>query len=256
MIAIKNKIAYKRVYNWENDSIFENVWIELRSNTTSIKYFINVVYIPPQTRYGEYSQYFGSVTEIMCVREPNAKFIISGDFNFGASIEWCLYEGSCIPLTHNGEIATEFINMTAINELIQVNPFRNVNGRILDLLLTNTEVQVQSVQPLTNVNLHHPPFVFNFVASNLKFIRPIKFNKLNFFKSDYVMINNELDQMNWEELLANMNLDEMVEKFYAIIQNILNRYTSIIRPRNDEYPKWFTQKIIQLISDKKFFHDK
>lgn len=255
LVAIKNRIAYKRISNWENESIFENVWIELRCNSSIDKYFINVVYIPPQTKYDEYSRYFDSVTEVMCVREPNAKFIIVGDFNLGASIEWYPFEGSCIPLTHNGEIATELINMAAVNELKQINSIRNVYGRTLDLLLTNTEISTHSVQPLTNVDLHHPPLGFNFVASNLKYIKPNKSNKLNFFKADYIMINNELEQLNWDGIFAHSNLDEMVDKFYEVIQKIITRYTPIIRPKKDNYPKWFTQKIIKLISDKKFFHD-
>lgn len=256
LMAIKNGLAYKRVSDWENKSNFENVWIELRSNAITDKYFINVVYIPPQTRYDEYSRYFDSVTELMCVREPNAKFLIVGDFNLGASIEWYLFEGSCISLSHNGETASELINTMAINELKQMNSIRNSNGRILDLLLTNTEVTIHPSEPLTNVDSHHPPFVFNFVASNIKFIKPVKSTKLNFYKANYFMINNELSQLNWDEIFAGLNLHDMVDKFYVVLHSIINRYTPIIHPKDDRYPKWFTQKIIQLISDKKFFHDK
>lgn len=256
LVAIKNGLAYKRVSEWENESNFENVWIELRSNSLTDKYFINVVYIPPQTKYDEYSRYFDSITEIMCMREPNAKFLIVGDFNLGASIEWYLFEGSCIPLSHNGETASELVNTMAINELMQMNSIRNINGRILDLLLTNTDISIHSAQPLTNIDSHHPPFIFNLVASNLKFIKPKKTIKLNFYKANYFMINNELSQLHWEEIFAGLNLDDMVNKFYEVLHSIINRYTPIIQPKDDRYPKWFTQKIIQLISDKKFFHDK
>lgn len=69
------------------------------------------------------------------------------------------------------------------------------------------------------------------------------------------MINNELDALNWDELFTNQNLDEMVNTFYEVINSIIERYTPVLRPKNDSYPKWFTQKIIQLISDKNYYRD-
>lgn len=88
LIAIKNFIPYKRHNAWEQNVPFENVWIEIKTSSTSQKLFINVVYIPPRSRYDNYQIYLDNLTEIMCAREPNAKFLILGDFNLGASVEW------------------------------------------------------------------------------------------------------------------------------------------------------------------------
>lgn len=198
LIAIKNNLVYRRIREWEQQTIFDNVWIELRNNSNiSKKTFINVDYIPPQTRFNDYSEYFDIVTEIICLREPNAKFIIAGDFNMGTSIEWLTYDRSCIPISHDGESASELINMLDLNDLKQINNLRNINGRTLDLLLTNSnEISLHSTNALSKVDSHHPPFLLNFNASDIKFIKPNKSINLIFFKANYFMINNEMQQIN------------------------------------------------------------
>lgn len=257
LIAIKSNLTYKRVDEWEKETTFENVWIELRSNSSNSKTFVNVVYIPPQSSYDNYSKYFDSLTEIMCVREPNARFIVVGDFNMGASIEWYSENGLCYPVFYDGEIASEFINVLALNDLRQLNSIRNMNGRTLDLVFTNTtEISLQSTQPLSKIDGHHPPFLLNFVTSDLKFGKTNKTIKYNYFKANYQMINNELSQLKWDDLFAGMNLDEIVNKFYEIVQNIIGRYTPVIIPKSDKYPKWFTKKLIDLITEKNLYHDK
>lgn len=40
LVALKNKIAYKRISEWENECNFENVWIELRCDSGSKKIFL------------------------------------------------------------------------------------------------------------------------------------------------------------------------------------------------------------------------
>lgn len=162
----------------------------------------------------------------------------------------------CSPLLHDGELATELINMKAINNLKQLKSVRNINGRILDLFLTNTsEISLHSIEPLSKFDEHHPPFVINFTASDLKFIKANKTKKYNFFKANYIMINYELSQLKWDNLFTNINLDKMVNKFYEVSYNIINWYTPIIQLKGNKYPKWFTQTIIQLISDKNFYYD-
>lgn len=96
LIAIKNHISYIRHRDWERETPFENVWIELNNKSKSHKMFVNVVYIPPRSTFQQYEKYFDFITEVMCAREPNANFFIFGDFNFGASIEWHPYLNECL----------------------------------------------------------------------------------------------------------------------------------------------------------------
>lgn len=91
LLAIKKFIPYKRHNEWENSVPFDNIWIEIKTKTNMEKLFINVIYIPPKTRFCDYQKYLDFLTEAMCAREPNAKFLILGDFNLGGSIEWFFF---------------------------------------------------------------------------------------------------------------------------------------------------------------------
>lgn len=260
LIAIKNSIPYKRYCDWENETAFENVWIEIKTKSYSQKIFVNVVYIPPSTRFDQYQKYFDVVTEIMCAREPNAKFLIMGDFNMGASIEWFVYNGECLALSHEGDIADDLINTLEITELNQLNHIRNNNHRILDLALSNTcdftLFPIPDFCELSRIDQQNPPFEIQLSSNDIKFMKPEKTIKLNFFKADYELINYELNCIDWDERLDFADVDNQIDAFYHSIENIINKFTPTILPKDDKYPKWFSKKLIELISDKNYFYDK
>lgn len=260
LIAIKNHIAYKRCYDWERDISFENVWIELKNKSNTEKTFINVIYIPPKSNFNQYQKYLDSLTEIMCAREPNAKFLILGDFNLGASIEWFFYNNECLALSHEGDTATEIINTLVMNELMQINFLRNSNHRILDLALTNsldfTLIPITEDSELSKIDIQHPPFEIQFLSKNLKFLKQNKTIKLNFFKANYELINYELNLIDWNSLLNVPDINVQVHKFYQVIENIIKRFTPTIIPKDDKYPKWFSKKLIELLKDKNYFYDR
>lgn len=259
LIAIKNHISYMRRSDWERELPFENVWIELKKKSNSPKMFINVIYIPPGTTLTEYEIYCDILTEIMCAREPNAKFLVFGDFNFGASIEWFPYMNECLAISHGGDRASEFLNTLAITESKQINHIRNINNRILDLVLTNCNTDdylLTAVNELSKIDAHHPPFEINIKIKDIKFISPIKTTKLNYFKADYELINYELDLIDWSMELEIRDINGQINRFYTIVNDIIQRFTPVLLPKDDKFPKWFSSKLIQLIDDKNYFHDK
>lgn len=102
LIAIK-KISSNRLGHWEREVPFDNIWIKI--NTISgKKIFINCIYINPSTKFDRYNQYFQQLNEIVNIREPNASFIIIGDFNLPC-IEWYPINNRCIALNHQGRHA-------------------------------------------------------------------------------------------------------------------------------------------------------
>lgn len=241
-------------FEWEQELPFESTWIEIKSKSSFNKLFVNAVYIPPNTKFEHYEKYLDSITEIMCAREPNAKFIVVGDFNMGASIDWISYFASS---QDNGKIANELINTIAINDLRQINHVRNTNGRILDLALTNINViSLFAATELSKVDTHHPAFDLQFTCNDLKYIVPKKTTKKNYFKANYGLINNRLDSIDWNALLEVSDINRQIDIFYKHLTVIIDKYTHIIQPRDDKYPKWFTKKLITFINDKNYFHDK
>lgn len=260
LIAIKNHISYLRHLDWERELPFDNVWVELKSNSKSQKIFINVVYIPPRTKFEHYEKYYDVITEIMCARKPDAKFLIFGDFNIGASIEWFPYMNECLALSHDGDIASDFVHKLPINDLKQINHIRNANNRILDLVLTNLssdEYMLTSSTEISKIDSHHPPFELKFTTKDIEFITPIKTPKLNFFKANFELINYyELSRIDWNTVLNVSNVNDKLDKLYEIVGDIIHRFTPVIFPKDDKFPKWFSKKLIELINDKNYFMDK
>lgn len=259
LIAIKNRISYLRRSDWEKQIPFDNVWVEIKSNLGSQKLFLNAVYIPPRTKFEQYEKYYDTITEIMCAHEPNAKFIIFGDFNIGAAIEWFPYMNECLALSHDGDIANEFLRTLEITDLKQINRIRNGNNRILDLVLTNLDTDEFMLTPaieISKIDTHHPPFELKIETKDTKFIKPIKTPKLNYFKANYELINYELSKIDWKTILDNPDVNEQLDRFYTIISEIIQRFTPLIMPKNDKFPKWFSNRLIKLINDKNYFLDK
>lgn len=258
--AIKNYIPYKRRYDWENESPFDNVWVEIKTKSAAQKLFINVVYIEPRAKFEQYQSHLDAITVIMCAHEQNAKFILLGDYNLADSIQWFFYDGECLPLSHEGNIATEVINTLEITELKQINFLRNVKQRILDLVLTNSNdislCEIPENDELSKIDPLHPPFSLQFEAKDVKFMKSDKTSKLNFFKAQYELINYELSKINWNEEFAGLNIDQQVGVFYKLIESIIDRFTPVIAPKGEDYPKWFSMKLITLIKDKNYFLDK
>lgn len=189
LIALKNYISYSRIYDWERVVPFDNIWISIKCENTHDPLFINVVYIPPSSRYDQYDKYFDNLNEIICNAGPNAKFLILGDFNMGASITWQTTNQECLVLSYEGNISTELMNTLSLNDLKQFNYLRNKLQRILDYALSNIdelELYDSSTSALSIIDPHHIPFCVSLSSIQVKYITPQKTNKLNFFKANYV----------------------------------------------------------------------
>lgn len=109
LVAIKNNISANRIFEWENELPFENVWLMLNLKQTNKKIYINVPYIPPNSKHDVYEAYYEHYTRIMCNVKPNNDFIICGDLNIN-QISWCNAGPYCIPIAHEGKIASDLLN--------------------------------------------------------------------------------------------------------------------------------------------------
>lgn len=77
--------------------------------------------------------------------------------------------------------------------------------------------------------------------------------KFNFFKANYTSINNELNEVHWNQLLTEVDVNKAVDNFYSIIRGIIAKHTPKITPKIDQFPKWFSSKLIQLIHEKEYY---
>ena len=179
LIAIKSNISAIRMNQWERELPFENVWLAINQKKSNKKLFVNVVYIPPNTKHDSYSLYFDHYSNIVCNAKPDSEFLILGDFNI-STISWINIGSHCMALTHEGRIATDLLNTLEISGLNQTNHITNSNGRILDLVLSNMDnIQVSNTDALSKVDPHHPTLSIEISNSEIKFLKTIKTPKIN-----------------------------------------------------------------------------
>lgn len=123
LIAIKKNISASRVKNWELEVPFDNVWLKINSNNSK-KIFINCIYINHGTVFERLNTYLQQLNEIVNLREPDANFIIMGDFNLSI-IQWLQVSNRCVAVNYGGRLANELLDTLLLTNLNQVNPILN-----------------------------------------------------------------------------------------------------------------------------------
>lgn len=140
LLAIKNNISAIRLTDWENETLFDNVWIKINTSGNS-KILINTIYIPPWASFDHVKTYYEQISDIVNTREPYSRVILLGDFNL-ASIDWFTSGDHQIPIRYEGRIATEFHDTLISTNLSQKNGIKNKFSRTLDLILSNMDIQL------------------------------------------------------------------------------------------------------------------
>lgn len=255
LISLKRNISASRMKHWELEVPFDNVWVKINTNCSK-KIFINCIYINHESSFDRLNLYLRQLNEIINIREPNAKFLILGDFNLSC-IQWEWADNRCIALNYEGRLANELIDTLILTDLAQMNFIKyNVHGnqRILDLVLTNmTGIRTTRVNGVVKEDDFHPAFTIMLNTKSIKFMKNSKAPKYNFFKTDFTSINNELSNINWQELFANSNVNDSVEKFYTVINTLIAQFTPKISLKNNTFPKWFSRELIKMIHEKDYY---
>lgn len=160
LIAIKRNISASRMNQWEQEVPFDNVWIRINTHNEK-KIYINCIYINHNSNFDRINLYFKQLFDIVNTREPNANFVIVGDFNLSC-IEWSYTTNRCIALRHEGRMANELLNTLTLTNLSQVNPITNNYNRILDLTLTNiNDIRVSRTRGIVNEDPYHSAIIFS-----------------------------------------------------------------------------------------------
>ncbi|VVD01418.1 unnamed protein product [Leptidea sinapis] len=202
--------------------------LALRTDTNSR--FINIcgVYLPPPLTLPQLDNFLDSVSNVL--NSSNNKTIVVGDFNL-SFLKWSMSTDSetypqLIPSNYDSNIGYSFVDFLSENNLMQINRIKNFNDRILDLILCNFKGGKVSYpeEPLSKIDIHHPPLLINFdivCHSNLK---AVPFATYSFRKADYDYVITQLDKVDWQTELENCdNTNTMVDKFYKSIQNIIEK---------------------------------
>ena len=126
----------------------------------------------------------------------------------------------------------------------------------LDLLFSSLH-DVKYEKPLdilSNPDVHHPPALFSF---SLKCDNSLDFSVSykDFRSAIYVNINRELSIINWSHEFLNCDCDTKAEKFYSIINKLIDKYIPTrVSSRNSKFLKWFSKELREFIRKKNEAH--
>lgn len=199
LIALKRNISALRMIDWENEKSFDNVWLKINTHGNS-KIFMNTIYIPGWASFDQVNLYFEQLFDIINNREPYARYIILGDFNL-PSIDWYHDGTHCIPVAYEGRLANELINTMLTANLLQRNHIKNIYNRTLDLMLSSMNFTVNKSHPFVKEDNYHPSLGFKLDSANIKFIHGTRKPKLNYFKTNYDGLNEDIKRVDWTNLL-------------------------------------------------------
>lgn len=112
---------------------------------------------------------------------------------------------------------------------------------------------VNKSHPFVKEDNYHPSLGFKLDSTNIKFLHGTRKPKYNFFRTNYDELNDDINKVDWANTLNFQDIDIAVTHFYHILRNLLNKHTPVIKPKTHEYPKWYTPKLIQLLSEKWYY---
>lgn len=216
LIAILKHLKSNRLSQFESE--LEDICVSV--DVSSAKHHnknicINGVYLPPPVSRDTLALYTGNVQKLL---DKHQQTLILGDFN-QRSISWIPKDHILFPDCKNSDlhaIITEFMTSNALN---QYNPILNNKHRILDLILSNINVEnlMRSSIALTKEDPLHPPLEFYLPLLADCRLEPKNILKPNFFRADYNKVLNQLRIIEWErEFNTCSSVNQSVDVFYSI----------------------------------------
>lgn len=244
LIAIKNK--YKSILidlSTITDDFGEIDLVGINFVIDHRKTILIAVYIPPQLGAGCVELFLNALSSVIIGYD--CQLIIVGDFN--------IPHLSCNYTEQNNDPKSHVMNnFLLFHDLQQRNSVKNVNNRILDFVLTNIDIEViGEPHSIFQIDPHHPPLKIevncvNSIPSNI--VPNVENIRYNYFKADYIKLNDILSKINWNVIDDCDNVDNACVIFYNYLRDAIAMSVPIIKPnKNINYPPWFSSNVIDLI---------
>ncbi|XP_055309892.1 uncharacterized protein LOC129573426 [Sitodiplosis mosellana] len=156
-----------------------------------------------------------------------------------------------IPLNATGK--KELIVLDTCHELglVQINKHSNRNSSTLDLVWTNCVDLItchKSDYHLLKREVHHPFAleikIHDFDNNQSKTALKLKYH--DFIGADYDVINNNLCNLNWNDILSGIDLEQNISNFYNIINSVISKNVKLKTKSISSHPKWFSRDLINM----------
>ena len=154
---------------------------------------------------------------------PHAELFITGDFNLPKAswVQEDLYSvaiprGDTYVPPQTQDCITAVSDICTFHNLYQLNGICNVNNAVLDLVLGSVKCNVLSCPPLVRVDAHHPPLCFNIQSSkHFNTSRQAEEFYYDYRSADYTVINDYLGSFCWDDIVSDLDIVDMLNKFYV-----------------------------------------
>lgn len=226
----------------------EHVFVKVRVGNG--KFVFGCVYIPPRSDIAVYSGHVQVVGDIMRKHGDHTAIIV-GDYNLPNLVWNCNYEGA---MNVTSDVEALLCDEFSLLGLTQRNYVCNVNDSVLDLCFSNCYMVISRCEPLTTCDGYHPPLE-SVISLNCQSLNINGNVYHNFRKADYGGLNNYLLHYNWVALYSLKDINDIVDKFYEILYEAIDRFVPRYRRKTDpHYPVWFSSDLKRKVIAKKAAH--
>lgn len=234
LLAIRNFFDYTIV---DTTAIFQDFpaidIIVVKTTINSTLLHICVLYIPPDISLLDFESFLDIFEQKLLDFKD---MIILGDFN-------CPH----FMIDDRDPKSINLRNCVELLALEQFNHVTNVNGRILDLVLSNSPCEVlRDAAPFVGEDEYHPALTISVAKTSERYVNFPTHDapSYNFKKSDFPSLYDCLLNANWSFLDGYTDVDTACDSFYQRLYSIFNMYVPTTSTRKNCYPKWFTPEII------------
>ncbi|XP_062713513.1 uncharacterized protein LOC134290394 [Aedes albopictus] len=177
----------------------------------------------------------------------NDVILILGDYNL-PRLKWCFDDDINGYLTMNASSEPELILVDSMSTcgLVQLNPFVNSSGNLLDLVFSNSPNDFEVLQPphpILPSDDFHPPLVLQLDTRSSVFAQVVSDShtpELDFKRCNFDELNTTLASVDWEHFLNGNSVDANVVIFYDKLSEILAAHVPRRRSLDalKKYPWW------------------
>lgn len=192
-----------------------------------------------------------SIKSFYQCKKPKRIFII-GDFNL-SSVSWPLDDNTPIENSIENTFIDTFTEL-GLSQLI--NRSTHTKGKILDILLTNSDKLVSNINILEHNSVcrsDHFPINFE-IKTNVKRKKPTKRKIYNFKRADWDALNNDLCNVNWDAMLASAEPELAWSKFKHNLFYFVDKHIPTITMKSEFQPPWFDSELFEACRSKNRAH--
>lgn len=236
------------------------VWVTLPLTDKSVH--ICVAYLPPdRINDSELIElYTQSLSWVVSKMKPNDSICVLGDFNLSC-LKWIPSASSSLFVDVSrsavNPLTASFLDDHHLANLAQINNVVNENNALLDLCFVSNDVTdfykvTRAPAPLVKDVRHHPPLHLSILDS-----APVKFTDskvevfYDFNKADFVNMNSFLSSINWDELLASLDINSAAETFSHVLLYAIDQFVPKKCRKPPVTPEWSTPALKRLKSAKR-----